>query len=274
MNRFSKRHGHTLVERPITIREDAPSALRDYVIQLIYDLKKYYPSFLRRIICRVLRVSPDSSNWSEFPNIESEVYTLIHGCEWYFVYDIIEAFWENIDAECREEFSNELNDYFRYNGIGWKLEFGLIEARGDETFEKSITSITAVLEGAKLQTALSEIKEALNDLSRRPNADITGAIQHSLACLECVCREITRDKKATLGELIKKFPGIVPKPLDAAIEKIWGFTSEQGRHLREGNAPNYLEAELVVELTAAIASYLGKKLGGSHKEAPEDDLPF
>ncbi len=116
---------------------------------------------------------------------------------------------------------------------------------------------------AKLQTAKSEIEEAIHDLSRRPKPDITGAIQHALACLECVCREVTGDKKSTLGDLMKKATGIIPSPLDQAITKIWGFTSEQGRHLREGQEPDYLEAELVVEITAAISTYLGKKLGGT-----------
>jgi hypothetical protein len=59
---------------------------------------------------------------------------------------------------------------------------------------------------------------------------------------------------------MKKFPGVIPSPLDQAVTKIWGFTSEQGRHLREGQAPEYLVAELVVEVTSAIATYLGKKL--------------
>jgi hypothetical protein len=276
MNRFSKRHGHSIAEKPITIREDAPSGLRDFVIQIVYGLKKYEPSFLRDVICKVLRVSPDRNNWSEYPNIAVEVETLIHGCEWYYVYDIIEAFWDSIGQEFREEFTNELNDYFKFGGIGWKIDFGLIETRGDEVFENSISTVTTVLATAKLQTAQTEIKEAINDLSRRPHPDISGAIQHSLACLECVCRETTGDKKATLGELIKKFPGIVPRPLDTAIEKIWGFTSEQGRHLSEGKVPDYLEAELVVELTATLASFLGKKLGGTAEKVAEEknELPF
>lgn len=276
MNRFSKRNGYTVAEKPITVREDAPAGLRDFVIQTIYALKKYEPSFLRNVICRVLRISPDRNNWSEYPNIAGEVEALMHECEWYYVYDIIEAFWDSIGQESREEFTNELNDYFKFNGIGWKVEFGLIETRGDEVFENSVSKVTTVLETVKLKTAKSEIKEAIHDLSRRPSADITGAIQHSLACLECVCRETTGDKKATLGELIKKFPGIVPKPLDTAIEKVWGFTSEQGRHLIEGKPPEYLEAELVVELTATLASYLGKKLGQTIEEIAQkkDELPF
>jgi hypothetical protein len=83
--------------------------------------------------------------------------------------------------------------------------------------------VTTVLETAKLQTAHSEMKKALDDLSRRPQADITGAIQHSLACLECVCREVTGDKKATLGALIKKFPDIVLDRLTGQLKKYGGL---------------------------------------------------
>lgn len=265
MNTFSKRHGFRQTEKEITTREDAPIGLREFIVQLTYELG-YGPSFVRATICRVLRVSPNLNNWNEDTYIEMEVQGLIKKCEWYWVYDIIEALWKRLDFLKEDTFSEEVNDYFKRNGIGWKLENGLIEIRGDEAFEKSIAHVSSILEAANLPTAKSEIKEAINDLSRRPHPDITGAIQHALASLECVCREVSGDKKATLGELMKKYPNIVPKPLDNAIEKIWGFTSEQGRHLREGKQPGYLEAELIVELTASITIYLGKKLIGAKAE--------
>lgn len=271
---FSKRQGfHSLNEKEITIREDAPAGLRGFIRIAFYDLKKN-PSDLRAITTRVLKIPPDRNNWSEYPNIDYEVEQHLENCEWYYVYDIIEAIIQNLNTQQLETFSEEINEYFIANGIGWKIVNGLIQTRGDEIFETAVMTVVTVLETAKLQTAKTEIKEALKDLSRRPEPDITGAIQHSLACLECVAREVAGDKKATLGELIKKHPNIVPKPLDTAIEKIWGFTSEQGRHLREGNAPEYLEAELVVELSAAISTYLGKKLGGTIKEEKKDDFPF
>jgi hypothetical protein len=62
-----------------------------------------------------------------------------------------------------------------------------------------------------------------------------------------------------LGELTKKSPGLFPTPLDQVVEKLWGFTSEEGRHLREGRAPNVAEAELVVGLAGTLVSYLVKK---------------
>lgn len=271
---FSKRQGLFLIkEKEITVREDAPEGLRGFLKMAFYDLDKN-PSDLRAITSRVLKIPPDGNNWSEYPNIDWEVGQHLENCEWYLVYDIIEAIIKKLNAEEKTAFSDEINEYFIANGIGWKVVNGLIETRGDEVFETAVRTIVSVLETAKLETAKTEIKEALIDLSRRPTPDITGAIQHSLACLECVAREATGDKKATLGELIKRHPKIVPKPLDIAIEKIWGFTSEQGRHLREGEAPEYLEAELVVELSAAISTYLGKKLGGTNSKAESNDLSF
>ena len=259
-NTFSKRQGlFTLKEKEITVREDAPEGLRGFIKMAYYDLGKN-PSDLRSITSRVLKIPPDSNNWSEFPNIDYEVGQHLESCEWYLVYDIIETIIQKLNASEKTTFSNEINEYFIANGIGWKIVNEQIETRGDEVFETAVKTVVSVLETAKLTTAKTEIREALNDLSRRPTPDITGAIQHSLACLECVTREVTGDTKSTLGDLMKKFPGVIPSPLDQAVTKIWGFTSEQGRHLREGQAPEYLEAELVVEVTSAIATYLGKKL--------------
>lgn len=264
---FSKRYGHKPEGKNIVIREDAPKSLRVFVIQTLYYLK-YEPSDLRKIICRVLRVSPDPNNWSEYPNIDSEVNYLMETCEWYRVYDLIEEFYGAISAVKRDTFEIDVNDFFLEHGIGWKLVSGKLEARGDDSFESAVHKVSEVLEEAELKTAKGEISEAIKDLSRRPKPDITGAIQHSLACLECVYREVTGDRNATLGELSKKYTSILPKPIPEVVSKIWGYTSEQGRHLREGNEPEYIEAELVVELTAAISTYLGKKIVDNK---PQDD---
>jgi len=271
---FSKRQGlFSIKEKEITVREDAPEGLRGFVKMAYYDLNKN-PSDLRSITTRVLKIPPDSSNWSQFPNIDYEVGQHLENCEWYLVYDIIETIIQKLNPQERTTFINEINEYFITNGIGWKIVNDQIETRGDEVFETAIKTVVSVLDLAKLKTAKTEIREAINDLSRRPTPDITGAIQHSLACLECVTREVTGDTKSTLGDLMKKFPGAIPSPLDQAVTKIWGFTSEQGRHLREGQAPEYLEAELVVEVTSAIATYLGKKLGETKNNIEIGDLPF
>ena len=267
---FSKRLGHfSLREKPITTRDDAPEGLRNYLRMAFYDLKKKPSDFLPTV-CKVLKVAPEG-NWTEFPSIDDEIKAHLESCDWFYIYDIIEVAVSKLNTPDAERFSSDLNEYFVINGIGWKIINGRLETRGDEVFETAVKTVVTVLETAKLQTAKNEIKEAIKDLSRRPHPDITGAIQHSVACLECVCREVTGDRNATLGTLIKRFPGIVPKPLDTLVEKIWAYSSEQGRHLREGEAPEYLEAELLVELSSAVSTYLGKKLSGGSNQTDDSD---
>lgn len=261
-NTFSKRKGYfSIQEKEISVREDAPDELRAYIRMAYYNLNKK-PSDLRAITTRVLKIPPDNNNWTEHPNIDQEVEVHLNNCEWYLVYDIIEGIIQKLKPHEKTIFTDDINEYFITNGIGWKITSGLIETRGGEVFESTVSTAVSVLEITNLITAKTEIKEALNDLSRRPIPDITGAIQHSLACLECVVREFTGDRKSTLGDLMKKYPEVIPTPLDQAVTKIWGYSSEHGRHLREGQEPEYLEAELIVVVTSAIATYLGKKLRG------------
>src|ERR1019366_9627441 len=86
---FSKRHGYR-APKEITIREDAPQSLRFFVLETAKNLN-WGPAMVRPIVCRVLRVTPDANNWTEYLNVDDEVNSLIFGCDWFKVYDIIEA---------------------------------------------------------------------------------------------------------------------------------------------------------------------------------------
>lgn len=260
---FSKRHGFRQVhDAPITIRTDAPYELRGVIIQLAYECG-FRPTTLRAIVCRILRKRQNDNNWSEYPNIDGEVRSLVDDCEWYRVYDVLEAITSTMMEEPYsyeyEKFEAEINDYFVENGIGWKLVEGKIEIRGAEVFEQSLRKAESVLQTTGFTTARNELHEALHDLSRRPSPDVTGAIQHSMAALECVARVACGDEKATLGEIIKRYKDVIPKPLDDAITKIWGFASENARHISEGREPSFEEAELVVSVVAGVSNYLAKR---------------
>jgi hypothetical protein len=61
-----------------------------------------------------------------------------------------------------------------------------------------------------------------------------------------------------LGEVIKRYPGTIPKPLDESVSKAWGFASEMARHIREGRKPERREVELIVGLAATVATYLSR----------------
>lgn len=275
---FSGRYGYHPSDKEITIREDAPRGLREAILIIAKELGMK-PKDMRSVICRILRRMPDDNNWSDYPNVWSEVQDLTFRCNWYKVYDITEAFYDNLTPQqirtidlslgtevtttpidLHKSFESQLNDYFIENGIGWQMIDGRIQTRGSEVFETTVKSAMLALDAASRLTAKSELHEALQDLSRRPEPDITGAIQHSMASFECVVRDVCGDPKQTLGGLLKH-PELhnIPKPLDSAIEKCWGFASERARHIQEGRIPERREAELIVGIVASLATYLSKK---------------
>ena len=263
---FSKRHGYNRPsEKEITIRQDAPHDFRGVLILLAYDCG-FTPSKLRKVICKVLRKRPDRNNWSEYPNIDDENHYLLDDCEWYKVYDIVESICSTIEETPYsfepEKFETEINEYFLESGIGWQLNEGLIESRGSDGFETILKKADKTLAESRKNTARNELHEAISDISRRPDPDITGAIQHAMASLECVAREACGDPKATLGEILNRYKELIPAPLDQAITKAWGFASERARHIREGRTPSYDEAELIVGICASVSTYLLNKEKG------------
>lgn len=250
-NSFSRRHGFQPSEPPITIWDDAPEDFRHALLSTATDKCGLNPYPLRDIVCGVLRKRPDPNNWSEYPNVWGEVEGHVYGCEWFRVYDITEVIRDHLVEKAsypKEEdarvvlFDAEINAALRELGIGWQITDGFIQARGDDAFEKVVTAAKEVLLASDKTTAHNELLEALKDISRRPEPDSTGAIQHSMAALECVAKDITGMPNATLGQILSRNATIVPKPLDQAVDKVWGFASDKARHVREGQTLDRHEA--------------------------------
>lgn len=265
---FSERHNYQVVGQPIRYREDASPNLRRMVVDLA-EAQKVSPSTLRSIICRELLVAPDQSNWTEFPNIDGECRMLMERCDWVEVYDIIEKIWQELsfqagiryDLEATRTFEKDINKLFFKDGAGWQIIDGEILARGSEPFNR-ITQTARETLADRNQTAASEIHEAVQDISRRPHPDKTGAVHHAMGAVECVARSLTGSSTATLGDIIKHKANQlgIPAPLDQAISKMWGYASERGRHIREGHEPTFEEAELIVTVASAVCTYLSRRV--------------
>ena len=250
---FSQRHGFVSSDVEILIRDDAPEQVRMAVVVGAEDLG-LRPSAIRETVCGVLLQRPDPSNWSEYPNVWGEVQEILDTCPWYKVYDIAEALSTRLDPKGHsEEYAEILNRCFYEYGIGWEMLNGEILRRGDNDSD-TIQQALQNLEIAERRTAASELREARKDISRRPSPDTTGAIHHSIAALEAVARDISDKPNTTLGRLIPSLD--IPQPIDKAAEKIWGFASNRARHVQEGQIVRLAEAELVVNFSSALCSYL------------------
>lgn len=256
---FSARQGVEDPRPPISIRRSAPAELREMVIHCASEAG-LPAEHLRRVLLRLLRRPPDPRLLRNEDNIIKECVGRLVDAPWFRVYDLIEKIHAALDVSAAMQFAEDLNLYFQENGIGWAIsEEGAVVSRGSEAFEASIASL-ATIEPETAQTARSEIHKALQDLSSRPDPDLTGAIQHGMAALECVAREVTGNRKATLGKILKSDPALVPSPLDEALSKLWGFASNSGRHLREGEEPEREEVELVVGVAVVVSTYLSRRL--------------
>lgn len=136
------------------------------------------------------------------------------------------------------------------------MKDGRIVGRGSLAFREATEEAVRMMTAAYKPTAADEMKQALADITRRP-PDITDAVQHGMAALECTARDVTGRPSDTLGMILPTLA--LPKPLDQAVDKLWGFASQRGRHIAEGRDPNFEDAELVVTVSSAVSVYLLRK---------------
>ena len=256
MPNFSERNNLRTTNIPIVIRNDA---LDDFKVWLIGLAKRVNISVdtILHIVCQKTFKGEDG-NWGEQYK-ENEAKDKLRDALWYYVYDVAEAFYDSIpNSNKKQEYESELNTYFQTNGYGWKFENGQILFRGSEIEEQAFTN--AVQSLSTNQTAQSELKLALDDLSKRPTADTTGAVHHAMAAVECLCRDKFNAQSQTLGAIIQRNRSAFVRPIDDILEKLWGFASNHARHVQTGGAASEEDAELVLNLCSSLITYLSKTL--------------
>lgn len=269
MEDFSTRNGIEIAPVEISYWDEAPKYLRLFICEKLIEYYHCagYKSIkeLNNHICVVTRVEPDG-NWGD-DFLKSEIEKNICEAQWNYVYDIIEDFVKRLKSPSREELMKKIDDFLLESGGGWQFDCdGKLVRRGNLSLEVLRKSAPECECGRDAKT---EIEEAVKDISRRPVPDYSGAIHHSMVAIECFCRKMccTRDP---LGKLLQKNRGVVPSPLNEAVEKLWGFASERGRHIAEGKYPELAEAEFLVHISAALIFYLEKKKLDNKLE----ELPF
>jgi len=275
---FSERYPHAEPDVPVTVRDDAPAALREALPQMV----PLAWSAQRAIVCEILLRRPDPNNWSEWPNVAYEVMGLIDDCPWWHVYDIAEAYWRQLGQPARGEgsprrlggpteeqvaFAEKLNRVFRLNGIGWEMSSsGKIEVRGGPLASTSVAAAARLVSEAGWPNTLRELEQARVDLARRPDPDVTGVVQHGSAALESVVREITGSSQ-TLGQAAKqidfeRYPPVLREVLHAVLTKLYGYASSDhggGRHGSETIQVDRADAALFLGMVGCAIEYLMAK---------------
>ena len=217
---FSSRFGFE-TEREIDCRTDAPPELRSKIVDIAYGANMA-PKDVRETVCRCLSVIPNFRVGDNVGMI-AESRNLLSNCDWYDVYNAIEAIYKDLAPNGRERFEKKINKVFRREGIGWQLVDGEVTYRGEGAFQFIAQTALEQLEHAGLTTGGEEFGVAIADLSHRPEPKLSSAIDHAYKAVECVMRSVCGDDGTTLGKLIDRHKGIIPKPLDTAVQKLWGI---------------------------------------------------
>lgn len=276
-DRFSRREGYAGHDSRIVYTTELPADVREKLLFVLTQDAGYSGKQLRPIFCRTLRVLATEDDAFD------QVKDLWFGAAWYELYDLLEAIHDDLKLEDSRvitsvdyddvgkpepvrarnhagAFEKELNQSMRELGVGWQMLEGKMRVRsGSDAQDDAVrTAITSLRDGG-LPTAASELREAVKDLSPRPTVDLTGAVTHALGALEAATRQRAGSNK-TLGELAGANANkLFPPPLHIAVEKVYGYASNYGRHVREGGVPTFEEAELVVGLCAAVCNYLARR---------------
>lgn len=261
--RFSRRYGFAGNNQGLLVYDDAPERVRVGFLGLLEQDLSFRPSAIRSVVCKELREVPDSSNWSEYPNIWDEAQRLVYRCEWYQFFDIVEAFSQAYRLQPGgHAYEGSINRLFEEERIGWTLANGQLVVRGEEPLEQVLRETSQELEKSDLRVTLDELKNAWAAISRRPAPNLSGAVMHAMAALEAVAKKWSNEPKLALGEIIKMRADIFPPPLNDAVSKLWGFASNNARHGNEDRELDLDEVFLIVGVSATLCTYLARKTTG------------
>jgi len=196
-----------------------------------------------------------------------EIRKYFFDCAWYEVYDFIEFIVnkypdnnvnKNFMKFCNDILERELSAYRFVGGkivrITSKMEISEI----DETLEKS--------KSLNLNTVHTHLKQALNLLADRKSPDYRNSIKESISAVEAICRVITKDEKATLGQALEKLAKENKIDLHSALKKafikLYGYSSDaEGIRHALSNKSNlgYEDARFMLVVCSAFVNYLISK---------------
>lgn len=181
--------------------------------------------------------------------------------KWYLIYDLIERYVGLFDKTTQRELCKEFNAILEDECSGYRLVKGLVTPITNEEEIKTIEKAT----NTKYDAVNTHISKALLLFSDRTKHDYENTIKESISAVEALCCIITNDKKATLGDALKKLEsqGIkLHKALQNAMSSLYGYTSDEGG-IRHGSidfaGASSEDAKFMLISCSAFVNYLIEK---------------
>ena len=193
---------------------------------------------------------------------------------WYRVYDFIEFLIKDslISDERKNKFIKEINIILEEEKSAYRILENFII---DITDKEEIKEIETALK-TSINTVKEHLKQSISHLSNKTNPDYRNSIKESISAVESLCRKISNNPNATLGEalkLIEKSDVIELHPaLKEAFSKLYGWTSDKKSGIRHGmlevSQIEREDARFMLIACSAFVNYLTEKSinAGFYKE--------
>jgi len=185
-------------------------------------------------------------------------------CEWYEVYDFLEFIADKYpDDSVNTKFMSFCNSVLERELSAYRFVSGKITKI---TSEVELSEVEKALEITEpLKAVNTHLRRALDLLSDRKSPDYRNSIKESISAVESICKLITGEKKATLGQALKKIESKVKlhTALISAFEKLYGYTSNaEGIRHALCNEPNlsFEDAKFMLVSCSAFINYLIEKV--------------
>jgi hypothetical protein len=179
-------------------------------------------------------------------------------CEWNEVYEFLEF----VLNYFKDQYANKfVNDILERELAGYRFVGGVIT---DITDKQEAQMLEETLADTEFPGVRKHLQTALELLSKRDNPDYRNSIKESISAVESLCRVITKNDKATLGDALKVIErsGGLHQALKAAFSSLYGYTSdEQGiRHaMLEEPALTVADAKFFLLSCTSFINYLKSK---------------
>lgn len=181
--------------------------------------------------------------------------------KWYLIYDFVEKYLSLFDNSIRNAKARAINVILEDECSGYRVIKGLITPI---TNKQEIATIEKAY-STKYAAVNTHIAKALTLFSDRKNKDYENTIKEAISAVESLCCIIADDKKATLGDALRKLEskGVhLHKALKSAMSSLYGYTSDESG-IRHGSidfaGANSEDAKYMLITCSAFVNYLIEK---------------
>ena len=198
----------------------------------------------------------------DFEDTLQEIRNRFFKLKWYEIYDLIENTLENYPnyyVQPNFKFIDDINNTLENE----KAAYRIIQNQITEiTSEQEIKSIEEALEKSHSYSGVQQhLNQALKLMSDRQNPDYRNSIKESISAVESICKIITKNDKASLGQALKLIEDKygLHEALKKSLSQLYGYTSDGDgiRHamLEESNL-SYIDAKFMLVACTNFINYL------------------